>query len=426
MDQLPKIFIAYARKDAELLEELRIHLRPLERTKRAVIWYDGKIEPGAVWEVAIRQNLHAADIILLLLSAHAIDSDYFYEKEMTDALERHEKGEAKVVPLIIKPCTWRATPLAKLQALPKDGKPVSSWNDRDDAWNDAVEALLNIIEVREEQARLERHAVEVERQRKATEAQKQKEEARLKTVAEALRKQREANAAAKRKREADEEAERQRRLALDPFHDLMLPIQGGSFKLGGTHPVTLKDFHLSKHPVTQAQWRAIMGSDPSHFKGDDLPVEKVNWDEVQDFVKKLNAKTGLNYRLPSEAEWEYAAIGGRESRKFRYAGSNKIKEVGWYTVNSNNRTQPVMHLKSNELGLYDMSGNVWEWCQDDWHENFLDAPTDGKPWTQNGDKSQKVVRGGGWGNASYLCEVTARGRFDLKEQSKYVGFRLAL
>ncbi len=121
------MFIAYARKDAELLEELRIHLRPLERTKRAVIWYDGKIEPGAVWEDAIKKNLHAADIILLLLSAHAIDSDYFYEKEMADAMERHERVETRVVPLIVKPCAWKATPLAKLQVLPKDGKAVSTW-----------------------------------------------------------------------------------------------------------------------------------------------------------------------------------------------------------------------------------------------------------------------------------------------------------
>jgi len=240
MNQLPRIFIAYARKDAALLEELRIHLRPLERTKR--IWYDGNIEPGAVWETAIKENLHAAEIILLLLSAHAIDSDYFYEQEMADALERHERGEARVVPLIIKPCAWMATPLAKLQALPKDAKPVTFWNDRDEAWNDAVEALRVLIEEREMNVLKEKEAAET------------------------------------------------RRRELDPFHDLMIRVKGGIFQMGDehgdlkdrctpVHEVTLIDFDLCRHPVTQAQWRAIMGADPPYlnFKGcDDCPVEKVS------------------------------------------------------------------------------------------------------------------------------------------------------
>lgn len=392
MDQLPRIFIAYARKDAELLEELRIHLRPLERTQRAVIWYDGKIEPGAVWEVAIKQNLHAADIILLLLSAHAIDSDYFYEKEMTDALKRHEQGEARVVPLIIKPCTWRATPLSKLQALPKDGKAVTSWGDRDEAWNDAVESLLKLIEVRENDL----------------------EGNHIPTVEEPL-------------------------AAFgiplnDPFAELMIPIQGGSFDMGDEHGdlkrscqplhlVTVGDFFLCKQLVTQAQWQAIMGNNPSHFKGDDLPVEQVSWNDVKQFIKKLNDKTGEKYRLPSEAEWEYAARGGKLGKvKYLYAGSNDLNEVAWYEGNSGKKTQPVMQKKPNELGLYDMNGNVWEWCEDIWHDNYDGAPKDGSAWGKDVANGHWVVRGGSWDNKT-RCRVARREMADAL--NKRIGFRLA-
>jgi len=379
MPQPLQIFIAYARKDAALLDELRIHLRPLERTKRAIIWYDGNIEPGAVWEDAIKKNLHAAEIILLLLSAHAIDSDYFYEKEMADALERHARGEARVVPLIIKPCAWKATPLAKLQALPKDAKPVSSWNDRDDAWNDAVEALLVLIE------------------------------------------------------------EREMKIALDPFHDLMISIKGGASRMGDeygdlwdacrpVHDVKIKDFHLCKHPVTQAQWRTVMDADPAYltFKGcDDCPVEGISWDDVQAFIKKLNEKTGGHYRLPTEAEWEYAARGGDAYSQTRYAGSNEVDEVAWYEDNSASKTQPVMQKKTNELGLYDMSGNVWEWCQDVWHENYKGAPEDGSAWTIGGDQNIRVVRGGSWVNNTYFCRVTDRHGVSQDYRGGDFGFRLA-
>ena len=142
MSEALQIFIAYARKDASFLDELRTHFTPLERSGKVKIWYDGKIEPGVVWETAIKDNLHSADVILLLVSSDAIASDYFYEKEMTDALARHAKGTARVVPLIIRPCAWQATPFSELQALPRDGKPVSTWADRDDAYANAVNSLL--------------------------------------------------------------------------------------------------------------------------------------------------------------------------------------------------------------------------------------------------------------------------------------------
>jgi hypothetical protein len=141
MAQAVQIFIAYARKDSALLDEFRVHLRPLERADKLRIWYDGLIEPGAEWEADIKKNLHAADIILLLVSADAIASDYFYDKEVADALDRHRKGSARVVPMIVRPCAWTTTPLAGLQALPKDGKPVTSWSDRDEAFTYAAEAL---------------------------------------------------------------------------------------------------------------------------------------------------------------------------------------------------------------------------------------------------------------------------------------------
>lgn len=190
-----QIFIAYARKDVELLNQFRTHLRPLERADKVQVWYDGLIEPGAVWEAQIKKNLHAADIVLLMVSADAIASDYFYDKEVADALERHRAGAARVVPMILRPCAWYATPLAELQAIPQNGKAVTTWADRDEAYADAAQSLLNIVNNIEQH---KREQAEEEQRRRQAEA-----ELRLRQ-AEEQRRQKEA-AEAERRRAADEQ-----------------------------------------------------------------------------------------------------------------------------------------------------------------------------------------------------------------------------
>jgi formylglycine-generating enzyme required for sulfatase activity len=158
------------------------------------------------------------------------------------------------------------------------------------------------------------------------------------------------------------------------------------------HEVMVQDFYIGKYEVTQAEWQQVMGSNPSSFKDcDNCPVETVTWNDVQEFIKKLNARTGKMYRLPTDAEWEYAARGGSSSQGYLYSGSNTLADVGWYNGNSGKKTKPVGTLKANELGIYDMSGNVWEWMEDDWHSSYTDAPTDGRAWV---DSSRAACRSG--------------------------------
>ncbi len=198
----------------------------------------------------------------------------------------------------------------------------------------------------------------------------------------------------------------------------MVPVEGGTFTMGATseqgsdawgeekpaHKVTLSDYYIGQTEVTQALWKAVMGSNPSDSKGDNLPVEQVSWDDCQVFIQNLNQLTGKQFRLPTEAEWEYAARGGRKSRGYKYAGGNDIGLVAWYTGNSGNETHTVATKQANELGVYDMSGNVWEWCSDRYGDYQSSSQSD----PQRPSLGCRVNRGGSYYLSAGSCRVSYR------------------
>lgn len=191
------------------------------------------------------------------------------------------------------------------------------------------------------------------------------------------------------------------------------------------HSVKIENsFYLGKYPVTQKQWEKIMGMNPSSFKGDDLPVESVSWDDVQKFIKKLNEIKGTDkYRLPSEAEWEYACRAGTTSRYSFGDDESKLGDYAWYYKNSREKTHPVGQKQPNPWGLYDMHGNVWEWVQDRWHNSYEGAPSDGSAW-EDGDISFRILRGGSWYYDPRLCRSAHRYWYDQGSRYRDLGFRL--
>lgn len=216
----------------------------------------------------------------------------------------------------------------------------------------------------------------------------------------------------------------------------MVEVGGGTFTMGATseqgsdawdeekpaHEVTLSDYYIGQTEVTQALWEAVMGNNPSDSKGDNLPVERVSWDDCQVFIQKLNQLTGKQFRLPTEAEWEYAARGGRKSRGYKYAGGNNIDSVAWCDGNSGNETHPVATKQANELGIYDMSGNVLEWCSD-WCGDYTSSSQSDPQGSSSG--SFRVIRGGCYYNFARNCRVSYRFRDTPDFRLNYLGLRLS-
>ena len=217
----------------------------------------------------------------------------------------------------------------------------------------------------------------------------------------------------------------------------MVKVEAGTFMMGATsemkdpssdekplHQVTLtNDYYMGKYEVTQALWRAVMGSNPSKYKGDNLPVEKVSWNDCQKFISKLNKMTGRKFRLPTEAEWEYAARGGKRSRGYQYSGNSNISNVAWYDGNSGSKPHPVGTKQANELGIYDMSGNVYEWCSD-WYGSYSSSSQTNPTGADSG--SSRVYRSGSWSCFAWGCRLSFRSSFTPDYRRIGLGLRLAL
>ena len=218
----------------------------------------------------------------------------------------------------------------------------------------------------------------------------------------------------------------------------MVKVEGGTFTMGcsapsekgcyenecPSHRVTVDGFAIGRTEVTQALWIAVMDTNPSKWQNDSLPVEQVSWNQVQDFIIRLNKITGKKFRLPTEAEWEYAARGGKKTKNHSYAGcSQDLGSYAWYGPNANSHTHKVATKKPNELGLYDMSGNVWEWCSD-----FQGKYTENPQTNPQGPKKgfEHMLRGGCYMSPTRVCRVTDRCNYNPTKGYPYYGFRLAL
>ncbi|MBQ7664735.1 MAG: formylglycine-generating enzyme family protein [Bacteroidaceae bacterium] len=216
----------------------------------------------------------------------------------------------------------------------------------------------------------------------------------------------------------------------------LIVVEGGSFTMGSSntdraafddektlHEVTLRTFAIGQTEVTQQLWNAVMDNNPSVFKGDDLPVENVTWKDCQTFITRLNTITGLKFRLPTEAQWEYAARGGKKARGTTYSGSNQFEEVGWCHKNAKRRTHPVAQLQPNEIGIYDMTGNVFEWCSDIYGA-YSSLSQENPAGLANG--SNRVSRGGCFSYSESRARLTLRNNLPPSTKHRGLGLRLVL
>jgi formylglycine-generating enzyme required for sulfatase activity len=475
MSKPVKVFLSYSHQDEELRNDLVKYLGGLRRRGLIDIWHDRKIKAGAEWAEQIDKNLEQAHIILFLVSVDFINSEYCSEIEMRRALERHNGKTAHVIPVIVRECDWHHAPFAKLQAVPTDGKAVTTWGtDRyapDRAWTMVAKEIGKIAQqVADELQALKGAEAKatspslspLEPPRagvKVAEPQPpQKIEPRSEDRATPKVFTFEVVTVNAKGEEIESRTGQSEYFAEDLGNGIvleMVSIPSGTFQMGSPaterkrsereglqHEVTVSAFWMGRYAITQEQWKAVaklpkisveLDSDPSQFKGDKHPVESVSWTDAIEFCARLSKISRKPFRLPSEAEWEYACRAGTKT-PFHFGETitpELVNYDGNYTYGKapkglyREQTTEVGSFKiANAFGLYDMHGNVWEWCQDHWHQSYEGAPINGGAWMNKNDNDSHIVRGGSWYYYPRNCRSSYRGSGTLGIRSDGIGFRV--
>ena len=419
-----RIFLAHAKEDKAKVFELYDRLK--QRGYQP--WLDKKdLLGGQLWDDEIKKAIDSSDIFIACLSKRSVKKQGYVQKEFRMALQKcgnMPEGKIYLIPLRLDDCE-----------IPNLRQREYGLNIRDYQWvdlfePDGFEQLVRSIDhyfpvpKRSDSSKLDNpNSDEAYFDRlnrlQAADLEVMNRFAQETMMAQAM----------------DKGSESPKQKTIDLGNGVTLEVMcipGGTFLMGSSeneeislnsekpqHKVTVPEFWMGKYPLTQAQYSAVTGKNPSHFKGDDLPVEQVSWYDAVEFCKQLSRKTGKHYRLPSEAEWEYACRAGTNTCYF-FGNELTGKQANF----KGSKTIPVGKYPANAFGLYDMHGNVWEWCQDYWHGNYDGAPTDGSAWIKDGYDEYRVMRGGSWAFNLVLCR-SAR-RYDYRPGScyDYIGFRV--
>lgn len=448
------VFISYSSTDQKVVEALSHYLE--ERGVRCFVAYRD-IPPGTVWAGAITQAIEKCQLMVIVFS-----KDFNVSVQVDREIELCAEEKKPILTFRIQNEAFIGVKKYYLKNL----NWIDAFPNPADCFQSLYESVTKLLKTEPikislesitliEENQLQKEREDLERLKNQLEDNKLRQElARLKSEKDLLQ------------QELNDSREVQGTVKKDDKHDLqiisvsksskvkldntsknlnitetvngvnfdMIFVKGGTFLMGSPpiekerssdeqqHSVKLHDFYIGKTVVTQALWETIMGSNPSYFKGENRPVENVSWNDCQKFITILNHLTGKGYRLPTEAEWEYAARGGSHSKSYKYSGSNSLDKVAWYDNNCDSKTHSVSTKNANELGIYDMSGNVWEWCQDRYgsYDMFQHANPIGPKFG-----SRCVCRGGGWRNGLQGCRVAFR-YYNFRGFSDFnLGLRLA-
>ncbi|MCB0192819.1 MAG: SUMF1/EgtB/PvdO family nonheme iron enzyme [Anaerolineae bacterium] len=426
------IFFAYARADQALRDELDKHLAFLRRSKLIKGWYDGDISAGEDWQQAIHQNLHTADIILLLVSPDFIASDYCYDVEMKKAMARHEAGEAVVIPVILRPCIWEDAPFGKLQALPQDAKPIIFWSHRDQGFHDVARSLRLVVR----QLQDSRNA--------PPPPPVPTEQSVVDPPAPALSSP-----------NLVQTGDNQAKIVIPHlnFELDLIRIPAGEFLMGSDpkkdsqayggeqpqHRLHLPDYFIGQYPVTNAQFAAFVTAtgykaaskwaDSKYpMGGDNHPANYVSWDDTVAFCRWLSQEGGRTVRLPTEAEWEKAAR-GTDGRLYPWGNALPTEAMCNFDGKVGQTTPVGKYYPQGDspYGCVDMSGNVWEWCSTLWQEKAYPFQVQ-EEWTEAYLKREgsRVLRGGSWDDSERLVRCAYRSRVTMYDRGYDVGVRVAV